>query len=571
MRVSSLTGLSSLLFALSLGVSSVAFAQAVPSSVDPGRVRSDIERRTLPQVAPDSEITASPMAKAPAGADQVKFVLADLNVIGAHDVSKADIQSIYQNDLGKTITLQRVYDIANQITLTYRDRGYILSRAVVPPQEIEDGTVRIQIVEGFVTHYQVQGDVPAGLKAKVEDYAKQLMGRGTVSAKNLERYLLLMNDLPGVRVRSVLSPSANTPGGADLTLVVEQRKAEFLLGMDNFGNSFLGPVRYSAGVQLNSLFGEAGQINANTLQVPDHKEIQYYAIGYQNFIGSEGTRAGMTGSYTLTEPSLPNGLGGALDPQGQSYSVGASVVHPFVRSRAMNVNGGLSFEWNENTTEFGPGLAAIETDDDTRVIRATGDMTFLDNWHGFNSGRMVVSQGIEAFGSSETGDSNLSRPAGEADFTKVNAEVTRLQRLYGPINGFVGVTGQWSDDALLSSEEMGLGGPDYGRGYDLSEITGDRGIAGKAELSWREQMGYTYLDTIEPYAFYDLGAVWNKDPGAGLPSRTSLASTGLGVRANINNNLRADTFLAKPLTREVPSRGDSSDDWRWKFSITSNF
>lgn len=571
MRVSTLAGLSSLLFALSLGVSSVAFAQTVPSSVDAGRVRSDIERRTIPQGAPDTEITTSPMAKAPQGADKVKFVLKDMKVEGAHDVDAGDIKAIYAGDVGKTVTLQRVYDIANKITLLYRDRGYILSRAVVPPQEIDGGHVRIQIVEGFVTHYQVKGDVPAGLKAKVEDYAQRLMGKGTVSAPNLERYLLLMNDLPGVRVRSILSPSANTPGGADLTLVVEQRKAEFLVGMDNFGNSYLGPVRYSAGAQLNSVFGEPGQINANVLLVPDHNEIQYYALGYQNFIGSEGTRAGITASYTKTEPSLPDGLGGALDPEGQSYSFTASVLHPFVRSRAMNVNGGLSFEWNENTTEYGPGLAAIETDDDTRVIRATGDMTYLDNWHGFNSGRIVLSQGIEGLGSSETGDSNLSRPAGEADFTKVNAEITRLQRIYGPINAFIGLNGQWSDDALLSSEEMGLGGPDYGRGYDLSEITGDRGLAGKAELSWREQMGYKYLDTLEPYAFYDLGAVWNKDPGAGLSGKASLASTGIGVRATINNNLRADTFLAKPLTRDVPSRGDDSDDWRWKFSITSNF
>ncbi|HEY1097228.1 MAG TPA: ShlB/FhaC/HecB family hemolysin secretion/activation protein [Alphaproteobacteria bacterium] len=567
---SALSVMGATLLALS---SSTALAQSIPSSVEPGRVRTDIEKQIQPTVGvPQTEITSSPLVKAPQGAEKVKFTLKQVNVDGAHDISADDLKDIYSNDLNKTVTLQRIYEIANQITLLYRDHGYILSRAVVPPQEIgKGGVVRIQIVEGFVTHYQVKGDVPAHLKNKVEDYASRLMGKGTVSAKNLERYLLLMNDLPGVRVRSILSPSADTAGGADLTLVVEQKKTDFLLGMDNFGNSYLGPVRYTGGVQWNSPWGDADQINANVLLVPDHNEVQYYALGYQRFVGHEGTRVGLNASYTQTEPSLPDALGGSLDPEGVSTSYSASVVHPFIRSRSFNVNGGLSFEYNENVTEYATGLDAIETDDDLRVIRATSDMSYLDGWKGFNVGRLQISQGLEILGSSEAGDSNLSRAQGEADFTKFNLELSRLQRVYGPLNAFLGVSGQWSDDPLLVSEEMGLGGPDYGRGYDLSEVTGDRGLAGKAEISYRQTPGYKYLDTYEPYVFYDLGAVWNYDPGAGLAGKASLASTGVGLRANINSNLRADTFLAKPLTRDVPSRGDESDEWRWKFSITSNF
>ncbi len=573
MRLFSSASLPSVALALAMmSVSGSVFAQTtIPASVDPGRVRSDIERRATPQGAPETEVTTSPMAKAPAGAANIKFLLRNVQIQGARDVTAADLKMIYANDLNKTITLQRVYDIANAITLKYRDQGYILSRAVVPPQQIETGTVKIQIVEGFVTHYTVRGDVPAGLKDKVEDYAKQLMGTGTVSAKNLERYLLLMNDLPGVRVRSVLSPSPATPGGAELTLVVEQKRAEFLLGMDNFGNSYLGPVRYTGGVQINSPTGGPDQINLNTLLVTDHKEVQYYSAGYQRFVGPEGTRVGAAASYTRTEPSLPNGLGGALDPDGESNSYSVSVLHPFIRTRAFNVNGGASFEYNQNVTTYAPGLKALETDDDLRILRISSDVSYLDGWRGFNTGRATLSKGLSILDSSETGDPNLSRPAGRADFTKLNAEVTRLQHVYGAINAFVGVNGQWSSDPLLSSEEMGIGGPDYGRGYDLSEITGDNGLAGKLELSYRQEANSRYLSNIEPYAFYDIGAVWNKDPGAGLASRASLASTGIGIRANINNNLRANTFLAKPLTRDVPSRGDDSDDWRWKFSITTNF
>lgn len=573
-RTRSLVSRMSLASVMLLALGSTTALAQVPANVEAGRVRTDIEKQIQPSLnVPRSDVTTAPLVKAPQNADKIKFTLTHIDVQGSKDIPQSDIEAIYKKDLNKTVTLQRIYEIANEITMLYRDRGFILSRAIVPPQEIgKNGTVRIQVVEGFVTRYNVRGDVPAGLKSKVEQYAHQLMGKGTVSAQNLERYLLLLNDLPGVRVRSILSPSETTPGGADLTLVVEQQKVNFLLGADNFGNAYLGQMRYTGGVQVNSPFGGPDQINANVLLAPANKEIQYYAMGYQRFVGAEGTRVGVNASYTATEPSLPNALGGNLDPRGQSTSFSASVVHPFVRSRSFNVNGGLSFEVNENRMFYAPGLGALETDDDLRVIRATGDVTYLDSWHGFNVARAQISQGLEIFGSSESGDANMSRPDGQPDFTKFNLEVSRLQRVYGAFNAFIGVAGQWTDDALLVSEEMGIGGPDYGRGYDLSEVTGDKGLAGKVELSYRQPANYKYLQIVEPYAFYDVGAVWNYDPGAGLSSRASLASTGVGVRANINDNIRADTFIAKPLTRSVPSRGpDDEDDWRWKFSVTSNF
>jgi len=562
------------LFAFSLGflaLSGAAFAQAITPTADPSRVREQIERDTQPRISTPADISTTPDVQAPPGAEKISFVLKEVNVEGATKVSQRNVKAAYAHLIGKKITLVQVYEIANKITKIYRDHGYILSRAIVPQQEISNGVVTIRVVEGFVSSFNIQGET-YGAKREIEAFARKLRDTGALTARNLERYLPLMNDLPGIKVRSVLAPSKTVPGGADMTLVVEQDRFSGIANIDNYGNTYLGEERITLGGQANSLFRSSDQWNATYLTAPDHRELFYYGLGFKHNVGSEGTKFGINGSYTVTDPSLPAALGGNLGPEGQSFALTFAFDHPFVRSRAFNLFGTLSYDITNNKTNYAPGLGGIETEDDQRIVRAASTMTYLDGLAGYNTASATASQGLEMFGSSEEGDADLSRAAGDPGFTKFALELTRLQRIWGPITGFVGVSGQYSLDPLLASEEFGYGGSDYGRGFDSSEITGDHGVAGKVEIAYNRSVEKKYLDDYQVYTFYDLGAVWNKDPGAGEDVRNSGASTGIGTRLNFNEHVNGDAFVAKTLTREVPSRGAGDEDnWRFKFSINSNF
>lgn len=559
----------SLAFALLSGTAS---AQALPPSVDAARVRTDIDRQIKPKaISTPDDLSTTPDVKAPAGAEKISLTLKQVKVVGAHKVPDAEVAKTYEHLLGKKISLVEVYAIANRITKIYRDHGYILSRAIVPKQEISNGTVQIQVVEGFVSSYSIQAPKDVGAQREIRAFADKLVGSGTLSAQNLERYLLLMNDLPGIKVRSILSPSKTVVGGADMTLVVEQDKFNGLASIDTFGNSYLGPLRATLGSQFNSLFTSSDQINLTGLAAPDHDELRYISGAIRHNIGAEGTKAGMNLSYTVTDPSLPNDLGGLLEPEGESFTLGFNVDHPFIRSRSLNVLGGLAFDITKNRTNYAPGLAAIETSDSQRIVRANGQVTYLDSFAGYNVANASVSQGLGIFGASEEGDSNLSRSEGDPEFTKLNFDVTRLQRVYGPITALFGVSGQISNDPLLASEEFGFGGSDYGRGYDSSEITGDDGIAGKFEVAYSGNVEKKYLNDYQIYTFYDIGKVWNQDPGAGGNDSDSAASVGVGTRMTFTSYLKGDAFIAVPLTHEVPSRGDHDQNPRFKFSLTSNF
>ena len=129
--------------------------------------------------------------------------------------------------------------------------------------------------------------------------------------------------------------------------------------------------------------------------------------------------------------------------------------------------------------------------------------------------------------------------------------------------------GQTSSNPLLSSEEFGIGGRTYGRGYDSSEIVGDHGVAAKFELQWNTPEPIDFVDKYQLFGFYDVGRVWNDDEVVNNIQRASLASTGLGVRVDVLGNISGEVMAAIPLTRNVQTRG--SEDTRFFFSLSSDF
>ena len=559
-------------FLLCIGLANAAWAQSIPSTADAGRVQNDIQR----ELSINAPMTSAPditgqtqMITAPEGSENIRFVLNDIVIDGAKHIPTQTLRPLYADVLGKEIPLTTIYEIANRITQYYRDHGYLLSRAYLPEQEIRNGVIHIRVTEGFVSGYRIQN--PGGVKDQVEVYARQLMASGPVTQANLERYLLLMNDLPGVSVQSVLVPSEEIPESAELVLKVTEKKIQGFGSVDNFGNTYLGPHRVTLGAQANSLFNATDQINAIFLTAPDKGELGYYNLGYHQNIGDEGTKIGANFSYAETNPTLPDNLGGVLEPEGQATTLTIDLSHPFVRSRSLNVYGGLAIDITKNKTDYAPGLSAIETKDNQRILRANTQISYIDPKGNYNALNTVLSKGLDQFGASDKDGSNLSRSNGDPDFTKLSFDASRLQRLYGPFTGLIGVTGQYSMDSLLASEQFGFGGSEFGRGYDSSEVTGDHGLGGKIEIAYNRPIQNNLLERYQVYGFYDIGKVWSREEVIGQPKHESLASAGVGTRFFFNQRLRGDAYIAKPLTNDVTSRGTHSDNIRFRFSLTTTF
>jgi hemolysin activation/secretion protein len=130
------------------------------------------------------------------------------------------------------------------------------------------------------------------------------------------------------------------------------------------------------------------------------------------------------------------------------------------------------------------------------------------------------------------------------------------------------VSGQYSFQPLVASEEFAVGGPEYGSAFDSAEITGDSGIASRLELQFNKSRESEYLSQYQIYTFLDGGAVWNQDVIANTEEKDdSIASTGLGARFNLLEALSGSIEGALPIDNKVAAFGADGGDPRVFFSL----
>lgn len=559
-------------FCLISGMSGSALAQVAEATgtADPTRAQDRfLEEDRLPAVEPQVEVRSAPGAQAPEGAESVQLELKTLQIDGVATYKAEDLDPLYREKLGQTVSLADVYGIANAIQAKYRGDGYVLTQVVVPPQTIEGGVVRLQVVEGFIDQVVVQGVDKETEARLVRKLASNLQGKKAMNTKALERNLLLINDLPGVTARSVLSPSKTTPGGADLTVIVERDKYEGQVGFDNFGSRFLGEYEGQVGGAINSFIGYNDRIAAQFVMAGDNREevdeLLFGSVSYEFPIGGHGTSVKLLTSVTSTDPGYTLR---EFDVQGRSQIAAATVSHPFIRSRNLNLYGYGTFDIR--TVDSKNNIEA-KREDRITSIRAGAQGQYVDTLVGVgvNTASLELSQGLKLFGASDKNDPNLTRQFGDPMYFKAELNLQRLQRVTSKVNLLVAGQGQWSSVPLLSSEEFGVGGVGIGRGYDPSEIVGDDGIAGKMEVQWNQPYAFNAIKDYQLYGFFDIGRVWNQDATSSSDKRESISSTGLGVRANITGNTKAGVAVAFPLTREVDARDDT--DPRYYFNVNHSF
>jgi len=553
------------------GVSAQAQIGEATETADPGRVGEQFQDHTImPEVSPRIQVKDQVPQKAPPGAANISLNLKTIQLDGVSAYSENQLASVYQAQLGTTVTLADVYGIAAALTNKYRNDGYILTQVIVPPQTIEGGKVRLRVVEGFIDNVTVQGEGEEESALElIRTYAAMISTGGALNVEDLERWLLLINNLPGVEARSVLSPSRTQTGAANLLIIVERDPFDALIAADNFGSRFLGPLQFSAAGSLNSFFGVNDRVTAQLVIAPDigHRvELAYGAVSYLQPIFDSGTTLEVFGSHTSTEPGFNLDQ---FDVKGHSTLFRVKAEHPFIRSRAQNLYVHILFDWRDVRTKNNIELTRI---DHLRVVRAGSRFEFLDTIFlgaAINSIGIEISKGLNVLGNSDKGDANMTRPRGDPTFFKATAEAQRLQRVTSNINVLLAAKGQASSNFLLSSEEFGVGGMNIGRAFDPSEIVGDEGVAGKIELQWNEPREISLLEDYQLFSFFDAGHIWNGDATASSLKRETISSAGAGIRANFTEETEAGLAIAFPLDRDVGTQGDK--DPRVYFNVNRKF
>lgn len=520
-------------------VSVSASAQSLPGPADPGRIVPSQppeirERPPVDLVVPD----APAILDIPDAAEGVFFNFKQLNLVGVTAFSESELADIYRPYLGREISLEIVWTIAGAITERYFNEGYFLSRAYVPAQQIDDGIVTIEVVEGRISRVELNDELAE--RSLLQQLIARLQGYKPVKAYDLESFMLQLNALPGVRFRGLLEPLEDAPAGfTKLVLQPIPEDGTVNLLADNFGSNFLGPYQSSAFYEGSIIPLQQTQITASASLPAD--ELKYIALSHYVPVAPDW-QIDLSASYVTSSP------GETLDDsdvQSDSAQLAVGVSWQPIRLRQENLI--LSAELRGLNTDVDILDDQTLTRDRIRRTTARVEYDVGDSLSGYNYATLAVNRGLNILGASEAGDSNLSRAEADPDFTTVQFSYTRLQSLPGDVLAVAQVDGQFASDPLFSSEEFGYGGPSFGRAYDPSEFTGDHGVAASLELRYQGIPEWQEI-LLSPYAFYDIGKVWNEDKG-GVDE--SAASAGLGLRFKHSYGITANVGLAWPLTQDI--------------------
>ena len=146
---------------------------SLPGSVQPSQVGKAIRSQQPTERTEVLPPILSRQAPAPKGlppeAQKITFQLNGVVLVGNTVFSTEELRFIYEQDLHKIITVARLFEIVQGITNYYRNNGYVLSRAILPPQHVKGGVVKIQVIEGYIGNVDVTGK-PKGAKRMVQRF-----------------------------------------------------------------------------------------------------------------------------------------------------------------------------------------------------------------------------------------------------------------------------------------------------------------------------------------------------------------------------------------------------------------
>ena len=569
-RVSGLSQSLGLLCALS---ATAAFAQV--TRPDAGSL---MQTPAAPPAAPAKSLTLEvqqelrPALVAPGG---VKVKVASFKISGNTVFDEVTLKALLSDLVGKELDLSGLDEAAGTISRYYRQRGYFVARAYLPAQEIASGNLEIAVIEGRL------GAIKFNLSGKTrlaERRAQELVaGAAPVGApireQNIERGLMLLNDMPGVEVKSTLVPGA-TPGTSDL--LIEPTKGALLTGSvdaDNYGNKYTGAARAGATVNVNNPSGIGDQLVVRGMSTGSG--MRYGRLAYSLPVGNLGTKLGLAYSnmnYKLGGDFAP------LNASGQSSVGSIFAVHPLIRSRNRNVYVSATYDVkrltdeqsNRNVTDKGINVFSTGLSGDMRDALGGGGIT--------SAGFTFTRGSLDVGGNANYAANDALTAQTDGSYSKLSYNFSRLQRIDDYWSFYVGFSGQnaGSRKNLDSSEKFVLGGLGV-RAYPQGEAAGDSGSLLNLEARYNlPGFGFGNLQLV---GFIDTGRVtlhnatwagWQPVGRPNFPSSYSLSGAGIGLNLYKAADFSVRTSLAwklgnnpgaDALGRDSDSKGSGVRFW----------
>ncbi len=412
--------------------------------------------------------------------------------------SEEDLQPLVSEYLGKSLSMSDLEAIADKVTLYLKEKGWLLAYVYLPAQDATSGIIDINISPGkSVGSPSITGDKTLRIcKNLLRRIAEKSCRPGEpLNEKDIERSVLLMNDLPQLVAQASLAPGSE-PGSSKLEY--RAKEGALVTGVvwgDNQGNRYTGSWVGNTVLSINDPFRYGDEI-AVTLN-----RSEGLLQGGIDYIFPLCVNPGLTGnvSFTGMRYELLKEFAD-LNYEGNSYTVDAGLSYPVIRSRKRNITTAVNYDYKT--------LADTAADQDIRhreinrvTFSARGDFqdTFL--YSGYTLWKLGVTTG-----NLHESIKDIRLTKAEGSYTRFNLMLSRLQRVLERVTFDMSLSSQKALNNLDSSEKFFLGGPGSVRAYPLGEGSGDEGVLIKTAFNYKIPAPADWGD-LQASVFYDAGHI----------------------------------------------------------------
>lgn len=553
----------------------------LPAPADVGRYFQN-QKKSIPIAKEYSSIRPLTNKKVDISDDtkNVRFVLNKLIIEGVEKFNSEDLEPIYQDSIGKVVSLYDIWQMAEKITQYYQDRGYFISRAAVMGNEISSrGILKIKIVEGYVGELFL--DEKAQKITSIANLVRKLKSEKPLNIKALEKTLLIINDSPSHSFQSVIEPIKNGDEGAiKLSIISKNKKGSGKVIFNNYNPKFIGTHQVIA--SYDKSFTDLSKTYLSYTTSNPLKALKFSkSDSGLRFSNADHALQAFNISHDVTIlPTLIVGVyAGKVDMElgsslkqleitSNATNFGINLTKKFIRQRQEN----FSIKFNLDNTNISSDILSSPL---ARESNREAKLSFLydrsDSLGGYNYLDATITRGLSLFGASQRGDGFLSREGVNPKYHKIELRLNRFQNFGRSWSTALSSELQLSSGRLYSSGRLGYGGQSFGRSFDSSEITGDNGINIGGEVRYlsipRVSLPILKRTRLIPYAYYDIGHLWDSGGATIIAS-----SIGEGFRVESTSGFGANFLIANP----IENRGSLADyynhqDPRYLFEIFYDF
>lgn len=502
-----------------------------PQDLQPPPIPSPLPSPELPQPLPPPAELFPPSAPTPTpnepplGNFPQTIVVERFEVVGSTVFSPQELAKVTAEFTKRPISLTEVYQARSKITELYLRNGYITSGAYIPPQTIQSGVVKIQVVEGRLEDIQV-----IGTRRLNPNYVRSRLAIATSAPLNRQRLLealqlLQLNPLIQ-NVSAELSAGSRTGSSVLEVKIREAKTFSSQIVLDNGRAPSVGSFRRR--LQLNE---------ANLLGLGDDLTIAYTNTDGSNSFDASYTlplnpRNGtLTFNYGTTSSTVIEPPFNVLDIQSASRYYEVTFRQPIVQTPTQEFALGLTASRRETEASYSPlgeQLPFPALGADEQGSTKVSAFRFFQEWTSRNSREVIAlrsqfSLGIDVLNptiNQNPPDSRFFAWQGQAQWVRLLAPETLL---------LLRLNMQLASRTLLPLEQFALGGQDSVRGYRQDYLLTDNGTFASAELQVPILRLPQIGSTLQAIPFVDFGVGWNSSDTEN-PNPNTLAAVGIGLR-----------------------------------------